>query len=115
MLVQAQDDLPKTAHPHLEGIILQHIKAYKGTKVDDLNIRIFEVQPGTENELHSHAYSHDLYVIQGQGIVRLEGKNERIQQGDVVFIKPEVAHSFANKSAEAFQFLCVDYRIVGEV
>jgi len=37
-----------------------------------------------ENPLHAHAYSHDLFVIRGEGIVHLETADQRIKEGEVV-------------------------------
>ena len=89
---------------------MEHLK---GKRIVDLNIRIFEVQPGTENELHTHEYSHDLFVIEGEGIVRLSTDDQRIQEGDVVHISPKESHSFANGGESTLRFLCIDYRTEG--
>jgi len=112
MIVQDHQDLSKTPHPFLEGVMLRHLQDLKGKRVEDLNLRIFEVQPGTENPLHAHAYSHDLFVIRGEGIVHLATANQRIKEGEVVSIEPDESHSFANESDNLLQFLCVDYRVV---
>jgi quercetin dioxygenase-like cupin family protein len=112
MIVKDHLDLSRTPHPFLDGVMLRHIRDLKGKRIEDLNLRIFEVQPGTENPLHAHSYSHDLFVIQGEGIVRLETTDENIRAGDLVTIRPNEAHSFANVSDDLLQFICIDYRIM---
>jgi len=109
MIVQDYRDLLSAPHPNLEGIMLRQLRQLKGIKVQDLNLRIFEVLPGTENPLHAHVYSHDLFVLQGEGIIRHQNGDHHIKEGDVVFIEPDEVHSFANPGDELLKFLCMDY------
>jgi len=109
MKVQDYQDLLSTPHPNLEGIMLRQLRQLEGIKVQNFNLRIFEVLPGTENPLHAHAYSHDLFVLLGEGIIRHENGDHHIKEGDVVFIERDEAHSFANPGVELFRFLCIDY------
>ena len=109
MVVQDYRDLSSTPHPNLGGIMLRQLRQLKGIKVQDLNLRIFEILPGTENPLHAHVYSHALFVLQGEGIIRHENGDHHIKEGDVVFIERDEAHSFANPGVELFRFLCIDY------
>ena len=114
MIVRDHQDLSKTPHPFLNGVMLRHVRDLKGERIEDLNLRIFEVQPGTENPLHAHDYAHDLFVLKGEGLVRLGDSDQRILEGDIVAIDPDESHSFANESDGLLQFLCIDYRVLVE-
>jgi quercetin dioxygenase-like cupin family protein len=106
--VQGCHELLKVKHPVLNGVETSYLRDLRGKKVEDLNLRIFKIQPGTENPLHTHAYSHDLFVIRGTGIVRLENGEQRISEGDVASIASDEPHAFVNDSEEVLQFLCMD-------
>ena len=108
MKIQDFQMLPKIQHPTLTGVETLSLRYLKGDSVTDLNLRIFEIQPGTENPLHSHDYSHDLFVIKGMGSVRLESGDQRIKEGDVVSIASHEPHAFVNDGEEILQFLCMD-------
>lgn len=112
MIVSDHHDLSKTKHPSLKGVELRYLRDLKGKRVEDLDLRIFEIQPSVDNPLHAHAYSHDLFVIKGRGLVRLGDSDQRIKEGDVASIAPDEPHSFANDSNDILQFLCLDCRVI---
>jgi quercetin dioxygenase-like cupin family protein len=112
MNIQDFQMLPKVQHPTLTGVETRSLRCLKGDIVNDLNLRIFEVQPGTENPLHTHAYSHDLFVLCGSGLIRLEVGEQRIAKGDVASIAPYEPHAFVNDGGEVLQFLCMDCTVL---
>jgi len=74
---------------------------------DNFAMRQFEVAPGGHTPLHSHPYEHEVYVLEGQGVV-VEGKEEHpLSAGDVVLVCPNEVHQFRNPSALPLKFLCL--------
>lgn len=70
-------------------------------------MRQFEVAPGGNTPLHSHPYEHEVFVLEGQGIV-MEGDQERpLQKGDVVYVAPDDVHQFKNVGDGPLKFLCL--------
>lgn len=70
-------------------------------------MRQFEVSPGGFTPKHSHPYEHEVFVLEGSGVV-LEGQEEHpLRAGDVVFVKPDEIHQFRNTGNTPFKFLCV--------
>ena len=70
-------------------------------------MRQFEVEPGGYTPRHSHAYEHEVYVLQGQGIV-LEGDVEHpLTTGDVVLVPPDEIHQFRNTGNSPMKFICL--------
>jgi quercetin dioxygenase-like cupin family protein len=112
LIVQDYQTFSKVKHPVLNGVETRSLQSLKGKVVEDLSLRIFEVQPGTENPLHTHAYSHDLFVIRGTGLVRLENGEQRIGEGDVASITPYEPHAFVNDGDDVLQFLCMDCTVI---
>ena len=70
-------------------------------------MRQFELAPGGHTPKHSHPYEHEVYVLEGEGVV-VEGDAEHaIKAGDVVLVCPQEVHQFRNTSARALKFLCL--------
>ncbi len=70
-------------------------------------MRQFTVSPGGYTPKHSHPYEHEVFVLEGSGVV-LEGNHEHpLAAGDVVFVKPDEIHQFRNTSDAPFKFLCL--------
>jgi quercetin dioxygenase-like cupin family protein len=59
-------------------------------------MREFEVAPGGYTPRHFHDYEHEVFVLEGAGIV-MEGTIEHpLRAGDVVLVKPNEVHQFRN-------------------
>jgi quercetin dioxygenase-like cupin family protein len=70
-------------------------------------MRQFEVQPGGHTPKHSHPYEHEVFILEGTGVV-LEGSVEhRFQAGDVIYVAPDDVHQFRNTGAAPLKFLCL--------
>ncbi|MBI1900857.1 MAG: cupin domain-containing protein [Planctomycetia bacterium] len=69
-------------------------------------MRQFEVAAGGFTPKHSHPYEHEVFVLEGQGVV-LEGDQQHpLQAGDVVFVAPNDVHQFRNTGRGPLKFLC---------
>ena len=70
-------------------------------------MRQFEIAAGGHTPRHAHGYEHEVFVLEGTGIV-CEGAAERpLSAGTVVFMPPHVEHQFRNTGAGPLKFLCV--------
>lgn len=70
-------------------------------------MRQFEVAPGGYTPKHSHDYEHEVFVLEGDGVV-LEGDVEHpLKAGDFVFVTPGEPHQFKNTGAGPLKFLCM--------
>lgn len=71
------------------------------------SMRQFEVAPGGHTPKHAHAYEHEVFVLEGNGVV-LEGDLEhRIAPGMAVYVPPNQAHQFRNTGTGPLKFLCL--------
>jgi len=70
-------------------------------------MRVFEIEPGGHTAYHTHPWEHEVYVLEGNGAVRQDGKDHELVKGSVVLVKPNEPHQFLNKGREAFKFICV--------
>jgi quercetin dioxygenase-like cupin family protein len=70
-------------------------------------MRQFEVAPGGYTPQHSHPYEHEVFVLEGRGVV-LEGNLEHpLKAGDFVLVTPDEVHQFRNTGPTPLKFLCL--------
>jgi quercetin dioxygenase-like cupin family protein len=73
----------------------------------NFSMRQFEVAPGGYTPRHSHPYEHEVYVLEGEGVV-LEGHREHLlRPGVVVLVQPNEVHQFRNTQDRPLKFLCL--------
>jgi len=70
-------------------------------------MRQFEVAPGGHTPRHSHPYEHEVFVLEGEGIVSEADAEHRLRAGDVVYVRPNEIHQFRNPGRKPLKFLCL--------
>jgi quercetin dioxygenase-like cupin family protein len=70
-------------------------------------MRQFEVAPGGYTPRHSHNYEHEVFVLEGEGVVFEGDRQHKLSTGDVVFVLPNEVHQFRNTGASPMKFLCL--------
>jgi quercetin dioxygenase-like cupin family protein len=70
-------------------------------------MRQFEVLPGGHTPRHSHPYEHEVFVLEGQGVVYEGDQPHPLRAGDVVYVKPDQVHQFRNTGNGSLKFLCL--------
>jgi len=70
-------------------------------------MRRFIVREGGCTPLHTHDYEHEVYVLEGRGVVT-DGKEGRLlEHNSVAFIPANHVHQFKNIGSSDFIFLCI--------
>ena len=70
-------------------------------------MREFEVAPGGYTPRHSHDYEHEVFVLEGDGVVFEGDRQHKFTAGDVIFVEPNEVHQFRNTGATPMRFLCL--------
>jgi quercetin dioxygenase-like cupin family protein len=70
-------------------------------------MRIFEVEPGGYSPLHSHNWEHEVFILEGDGIVVSQDGEKRFKPGDALFVAPNEKHQFKNNGKKPVKFICV--------
>jgi quercetin dioxygenase-like cupin family protein len=70
-------------------------------------MRMFEVAPEGHTPLHSHEWEHEVFILEGEGLVFGQGGEEKIKKGDVVFMPGNERHQFKNTGDQKLRFLCL--------
>jgi quercetin dioxygenase-like cupin family protein len=70
-------------------------------------MRVFEVEPGSSTPSHSHPWEHEVYILDGQGLVRGKQGEKPVSRDSVVFVPPDEHHCFVNNGSQVLRFICV--------
>jgi quercetin dioxygenase-like cupin family protein len=70
-------------------------------------MRQFEVAPGGYTPQHKHAHEHEVFVLEGSGVVMIEGTERTLRPGTAVFVPPQHLHQFRNTASTTLKFLCL--------
>lgn len=70
-------------------------------------MRQFEVEPGGYTPKHFHPYEHEVFVLEGEGVVYEGDQPHSLKAGDVVLVTPDEVHQFRNTGDLPLKFLCL--------
>ncbi len=70
-------------------------------------MRLFELGPKGNTPYHTHDWEHEVFVLEGEGEAKIEGKVYPIKKDSVVFVEPDQEHSFKNTGNDELKFLCL--------
>ena len=99
----------ESAPVEIEGAVGCRIRCLVGEPdgAPSFSMRQFEVSPGGYTPQHSHAHEHEVFVLEGTGVV-MEGELEHpLRPGTVVFVPPKAPHQFRNLGSGPLKFLCL--------
>lgn len=97
------------AAQRMEGVPGVTLRWVIGDNVEAPNFqtRVIELQPGAATEHHQHAWEHEVFVLEGQGLVLSASGDAAIGPGDCVYIPPEELHQFRNAGDGVLRFICI--------
>lgn len=70
-------------------------------------MRMFTVAPGGHTPFHFHNYEHEVFVLEGQGVLKGEETEHAFRDGDVIYVEPNEKHQFQNRGNQPLRFLCL--------
>jgi quercetin dioxygenase-like cupin family protein len=70
-------------------------------------MRLFEVEPSGVTPYHKHSWEHEVFILEGRGILVTGEKDFPLKKGDSVFVPPDENHQFKNDSDEKLTFICL--------
>lgn len=79
----------------------------KETGAPNFAMRLFEMAPGGHSPLHSHPWEHEVFVLEGEGVIVGDEGEKRFKAGYVVFVPPGERHQFRNDGDKPLKFLCL--------
>lgn len=113
------EDLPWTTEERGDLFARRRRRLADGTEAKNLGCSMFELDPGkTAFPFHYHLANEEaLYVLAGDGTLRLGTERLRVRTGDYVPFPPgsEHAHQLTNTGSEVLRYLAVSTMISPEV
>jgi len=74
---------------------------------ENFAMRLFEMESGGCSPLHTHSWEHEVFILEGEGLVFDGEKAMEFKAGDVVFVPPDERHQFKNNGKKLLKFLCL--------
>ncbi len=68
--------------------------------------RKFVMEPNGGMPRHKNLVEHEQFVLQGSGIIEIDGQPFEVAAGDAVFIPGNVSHSY-QAGKDGLEFICV--------
>ncbi len=93
----------------MEGAVGCSIRCLVGPEdhAPSFSMRQFHVEPSGHTPEHSHAHEHEVFVLQGNGVVTEGDRQHALRPGTVVFVPPNQRHQFRNTGTGPLTFLCL--------
>ncbi|MFQ5710738.1 MAG: cupin domain-containing protein [Candidatus Geothermarchaeales archaeon] len=92
-----------------EGAVKTRVRRLitKETGAENFAMRLFTMEAGGSSPLHSHPWEHEVFVLEGRGLVRGEEGERAFGEGDVIFIPPNEIHQLRNTGDVDVRFICL--------
>jgi quercetin dioxygenase-like cupin family protein len=85
-----------------EGVRIKWVISEKDG-AENFYMRVIEADVGAQGPpLHDHPYEHEMYILEGQGVVLGEDSERSFKSGNVVFIPPNERHQLKFQGALRF-------------
>jgi quercetin dioxygenase-like cupin family protein len=76
-------------------------------------LRVVEIEIGGQSMHHQHDYEHEVFVLEGNGILVGEDQSLHLEPGSAGYVPPNVIHQFRNTGDTTMKFICVIPRVDG--
>jgi quercetin dioxygenase-like cupin family protein len=92
--------------PAGEGITIRWVIG-KPEGAPNFALRVIEFAPGAVFAPHQHPFEHEIFVLEGEGVVEgLEGEIP-MRPGTAIYVPPHEVHSYRNAGEVPLRFVCV--------
>ena len=77
----------------------------KKDNAENFAMRLYEIELQGYTPYHAHGWEHEVFVLEGEGEVKIEEKTYSIKKNSVVFVEPNQKHRFKNTGNITLKFL----------
>jgi len=74
---------------------------------DHAQVTLVTLEPGEALKLHVTPVDALFYVLEGTGVVEIDGEQQTVTENDLVFSPKRIAHRLLNRGDVVFRFLVV--------
>ncbi|MBN6889786.1 mannose-6-phosphate isomerase-like protein (cupin superfamily) [Cytobacillus horneckiae] len=101
------------SYKHEYGSLLRRIYPWDIIRNSPFGSGIIVVPPGEATEPHNHDEEETFIIIEGEGIINVDGETEKVYPEDVIYFEPFSVHSLHNIGKKELKFLAVWWGAVG--
>ncbi len=99
-------NLKQIKHPDaLDASIAVMVSPLEGW--DGYVMRVIEVAPQGYTPKHAHSWPHINYIIEGNGILMIDGLDTLVSAGSYAYVPGDKLHQFKNNGDATFKFICI--------
>ncbi len=70
-------------------------------------MRLFRIEKNGYTPKHSHPWPHINYVVEGEGILYMDGKEHIMKKDCVAYVPPNIEHQYRNTGNNDFVVICI--------
>jgi quercetin dioxygenase-like cupin family protein len=70
-------------------------------------MRVFTIQPGGHTPHHTHDWEHELFMLEGEAVLRSGDEKIPFKPGEFAFIQANELHQIRNESAAPAIVMCL--------
>jgi len=70
-------------------------------------MRVVELGEDGFSPKHTHPWPHINYIIEGEGVLFLNGKENPIKAGSFAYVPSDELHQFRNTGTRPLKFICI--------
>jgi len=74
---------------------------------ENFAMRLFRMESGGYSPDHQHPWEHEVFILEGQGLVTGGGEESPFREGDVIFIPKGERHQLKNTGDKTVKFICL--------
>jgi quercetin dioxygenase-like cupin family protein len=96
--------------PRMDGVkgALMRTLLGEADHMPSFHMREFTIAPGGHTPLHQHPYEHEVYILEGRGVLVAGGRRRPIEPAMALFVPSGAVHQFRNTSRrDVLRFLCL--------
>ena len=102
MKIMRQNSSPRYQRDEITSHLLVSEKTCGAEK---LAITIVEMEPGGFQHLHSHEPEQMYYILEGRGLMSVDGEERPVRAGDCVFFPSFAEHGLKNTGEGTLRYL----------
>jgi mannose-6-phosphate isomerase-like protein (cupin superfamily) len=88
-----------------DGIASYLLVSEKTSQAEKLAITIVEMEPGGFQHLHAHEPEQMYYILEGRGLMTVNGEESPVQAGDCIFFPAFAEHGLKNTGNGVLRYL----------
>jgi quercetin dioxygenase-like cupin family protein len=89
-----------------EGITIRWVIG-KPEGAPNFAMRVIEFAPGAVFAPHRHPFEHEIFVLEGEGVVKGPQGEIAMKPGTAIYVPSDEVHGYRNVGKGSLRFVCV--------